>query len=136
MSNASEGAVVLERRGKLAWIALNRPHKLNSINDDVREQSPQALMTAEAEDEVRVLVLQSASDRAFCAGADVAAFAQPESPLAVFLTKEAVRASLDLDLAAGLRLEADLSSLLQSSGDRVAADAAFREKRKPRFEGK
>ena len=263
MTNTPDKAVLLETRGEIAWITLNRPQKLNSINDEVRSLLPQALLQAEGDEAVRVIVLQGAGERAFCAGADVAAFGPAESlvrvrqsrahghwmgafervrkpvigavhgyclgggleialacdiriaaddarfgfpevsrgtipgsggtqriarvvglgralhlaltaeqidaqealriglvtvvvpraelaaaaqalaekiaghaPLAVLVTKEAVRASTDLDLAAGLRLEADLSALLQSTEDRIEAGAAFREKRKPQFKGK
>jgi enoyl-CoA hydratase/carnithine racemase len=58
------------------------------------------------------------------------------APLAVLLVKEAVRSSLDTDLATGLRVEADLSTLIASTEDRVEAGAAFREKRKPKFKGR
>jgi enoyl-CoA hydratase len=58
------------------------------------------------------------------------------APLAVLLVKEAVRNSLDTDLAAGLRIEADLSTLVASTEDRVEAGRAFREKRRPEFKGR
>ncbi len=58
------------------------------------------------------------------------------APLSVLLVKEAVRGSLDTDLATGLRIEADLSTLIASTEDRVEAGAAFREKRKPNFKGR
>lgn len=50
MTDSSDRAVLLEKRGELAWITLNRPQKLNSINDEVREQLPQALTDAEADE--------------------------------------------------------------------------------------
>ena len=58
------------------------------------------------------------------------------APLAVLLVKEAVRGSLETDLATGLRIEADLSTLIVSTEDRIEAGAAFREKRKPKFKGR
>jgi enoyl-CoA hydratase/carnithine racemase len=58
------------------------------------------------------------------------------APLSVLLVKEAVRGSLDTDLATGLRIEADLSTLIASTEDRVEAGKAFREKRKPQFKGR
>jgi enoyl-CoA hydratase/carnithine racemase len=45
---------------------------------------------------------------------------------AVAYAKEAVRASMDLPLAAGLRLEADLAALLTNTEDRLARADAFR----------
>ena len=58
------------------------------------------------------------------------------APLSVLLVKEAVRNSLETDLPTGLRIEADLSTLIASTEDRVEAGAAFREKRKPNFKGR
>lgn len=58
------------------------------------------------------------------------------APIAAAYAKEAATAGLDLTLDQGLRLEADLSVLLQSTGDRKEGLASFREKRKPRFEGR
>ncbi len=58
------------------------------------------------------------------------------APLSVLLVKEAVRGSLETDLPTGLRIEADLSTLIASTEDRVEAGAAFREKRKPNFKGR
>ncbi len=54
----------------------------------------------------------------------------------MLLAKEAVRGSLDTDLPAGLRIEADLAALVSSTEDRIEAGKAFREKRKPVFKGR
>lgn len=58
------------------------------------------------------------------------------APVAVKYAKEAVDKGLELTLEQGLRLEADLYSLLQTTQDRIEGIAAFREKRPPTFEGK
>ena len=58
------------------------------------------------------------------------------APIAARYAKEAVRQGMDLTLAQGLRLEADLSVILQSTADRAEGIASFKERRKPRFEGK
>ena len=44
-------------------------------------------------------------------------------------------AGMDLTLAQGLRLEADLSILLQSTHDRAEGLSSFHERRKPKYEG-
>ena len=48
----------------------------------------------------------------------------------------AVRNSLEMDLPAGLRAEADRAALITSTEDRVEAGKAFREKRRPVFKGR
>ena len=57
------------------------------------------------------------------------------APIAARYAKEAVRQGMDLTLAQGLGLEADLSVILQSTADRAEGIASFEERRKPRFEG-
>ena len=255
--------ILYEVRDGIAWITLNRPEAMNAISENMRAEIPAALVRAEADDAVRVIVFSGAGERAFCAGADVKGFNAVESlvkhrqgrahthwilafdrarkpliaaihgyclgggleialacdiriaaegsifglpevsrgtlpgsggtqrlarmvglgraldialsadhvsaedalrmglvsrlvpraalmasaealakriashaPLSVLLVKEAVRGSLETDLSTGLRIEADLSTLIASTEDRIEAGAAFREKRKPKFKGR
>jgi enoyl-CoA hydratase len=58
-----------------------------------------------------------------------------KAPIAVRYAKEAVNKGLDMTLAQGLRLEADLSFLLQTTKDRAEGIKAFLEKRKATFKG-
>ncbi len=57
------------------------------------------------------------------------------APIAVRYAKEAVNKGLDMTLPQGLRLEADLSFLLQTTKDRAEGIQAFLEKRKAQFKG-
>ena len=57
-------------------------------------------------------------------------------PIAARYTKEAVAKGSDLSLAEGLRLEADLNIILQSTGDRAEGIQSFLDKRPPNFTGK
>ena len=57
------------------------------------------------------------------------------APIASRFAKEAVTAAGDMTLEQGLRLEADLSIILQSTSDREEGLLAFREKRVARFLG-
>jgi enoyl-CoA hydratase len=57
------------------------------------------------------------------------------APIAVRYAKEAVNKGLDMTLAQGLRLEADLSFLLQTTKDRTEGIKAFLEKKKAQFKG-
>jgi enoyl-CoA hydratase len=66
-------AVLYEVRGPAAWITLNRPEKLNALNGAVLEGLHAALDRAEADDDVKVVVLTGAGDRAFSAGYDLSA---------------------------------------------------------------
>ena len=56
-------------------------------------------------------------------------------PIALRYLKEAVSMGADTSLAHGLRLEADLSFLLQSTGDRGEGISSFLERRTPDYRG-
>ncbi len=58
------------------------------------------------------------------------------APFATRYLKETVRHGQDMTLEQGLRLEADLSTLLQTTRDRAEGIRAFFEKRSPKFEGR
>ena len=60
---------------RIARITLNRPEKLNAINSQLPGQIRAAVEWAEGDAEVHVVVLQGAG-RAFCAGYDLAEFAE------------------------------------------------------------
>lgn len=67
---------------------------------------------------------------------DVAASIAVHGPIATRYVKEAVLKGADLTLDQGMRLEADLSFLLQSTGDRAEGLASFLERRSPTYRGK
>lgn len=58
-----------------------------------------------------------------------------KGPVALKFCKEAVNKGVDLTLEQGLRLEADLYFLIQTTGDRMEGIRSFLEKRKPSFKG-
>ena len=61
----SEPVCLYEKRGPAAWITLNRPEKLNALNGDVLTLLHQHFDAAVADDEVKVVVVTGAGDRAF-----------------------------------------------------------------------
>jgi enoyl-CoA hydratase/carnithine racemase len=66
---------------------------------------------------------------------DIALEMASKSPLSLRYAKEAVYGGMDLTLNQGVKMEMDLYLLLFSTRDRVEGITAFKEKRKPRFEG-
>jgi enoyl-CoA hydratase len=62
--------IVVETRGAVGLIALNRPKALNALSDRLMTELGQALDALEADDGVGAIVL-TGSDKAFAAGADI-----------------------------------------------------------------
>ncbi len=63
---------------RIGFITLNRPEKRNALNPELVQQLKDTLAKAEADDEVKVIVLRANGD-AFCAGADLAYLQQLQS---------------------------------------------------------
>ena len=64
-----------ERRGAVEVLTLNRPEKRNALNRELLDGLAAAFAELETDDDVRVIVLTGAGDRAFSAGMDLAEFA-------------------------------------------------------------
>ncbi|HVL77043.1 MAG TPA: crotonase/enoyl-CoA hydratase family protein [Noviherbaspirillum sp.] len=64
---------------RIARITLNRPERLNAINEAMPREIRAAVDAANDDDEVHVIVLQGAG-RAFCAGYDLKHFAETSGP--------------------------------------------------------
>lgn len=67
--------IIVEIDEDIALVRLNRPQALNAMNARMWEELADALQEADADPEVRVVIL-TGSDKAFAAGADVVEMAQ------------------------------------------------------------
>ena len=68
----AEAGVLFERDGRLGYVTLNRPERLNAFNAGQWVALQEALAQANADPEVRIIILRGAG-RAFSAGADIRA---------------------------------------------------------------
>ena len=71
--------VLLDIDGRIARLTLNRPEVLNAIDDDLPRELASAVAQADADRSVHVMVLSGAG-KAFCAGYDLAHYAQGNGP--------------------------------------------------------
>ncbi|PLP97476.1 enoyl-CoA hydratase/isomerase family protein [Cupriavidus pauculus] len=63
--------VLVECDGSVAIVTLNRPERMNAVNDALRGMLIDTLARLNADPAVRAVVLAGAGDRAFCAGQDL-----------------------------------------------------------------
>ena len=87
----SDTPVRCEARDQVQWITIDREEKRNALNDEVAGLIADGLRRAQADPEVRAIVLTGAGRKAFCAGGDLKAGendspfevdpAQPENPI-------------------------------------------------------
>jgi len=123
--------IILEKKGRAAWITLNRPQQLNALGRRAMEELEEALAEVEREDQVEILVITGAGEKAFAAGADIQELAalSPEEAEAfsrfgqnIFqhlegLAKPSIAAVNGLALGAGCELAASCTL-------RIASDMA------------
>ncbi|MEU0505539.1 enoyl-CoA hydratase [Nocardia sp. NPDC005998] len=75
--------ILLERKGRVGWITLNRPKALNALNAQVLDDVIAALDELEHDDAIGAIVI-TGSERAFAAGADIKEM-QPKSYMDMFM---------------------------------------------------
>ena len=68
--------VLFEHQQAIGVLTLNRPDALNALTPEMLDRIGEVLSEIEASQEVRVLILAAAGEKAFCVGADLKARAQ------------------------------------------------------------
>ena len=64
--------LLLERDGPVALLTINRPKVLNALNSQTLDELRHAVLELKADEQVRVVILTGAGEKAFCAGMDLA----------------------------------------------------------------
>ncbi len=79
----SYSTIILEKKGKIAKITLNRPDNMNAVNTVLRRELGEAFEEAENDPEINVIILTGAG-RAFCAGVDLKELGKSTETLTTF----------------------------------------------------
>jgi len=69
-------AVLYDKRGRIAYVTINRPEAMNAINDEVRRGLAEAFDDFRRDPETWVAIVTGAGERAFSAGADLKEMSQ------------------------------------------------------------
>lgn len=64
-------SLVVDAREGIATVTVNRPEKLNALNDAVLVELTEAFLLLQADPSVRAVILTGAGEKAFIAGADI-----------------------------------------------------------------
>ena len=88
--------VLKHQEGRVAILTINRPDKLNALNEAVRDEMLAALDDIEKDESVGVVVITGAGEKSFIAGADIAEF-EGRSP---FDQRQAMRSPRIFDVMA------------------------------------
>src|SRR5256885_15610067 len=68
--------LLFDLRDAIAFITINRPDKLNALNDQVVDELADAAERVATEDAIKGAILSGAGQKAFVAGADIAELAK------------------------------------------------------------
>ena len=67
--------ILMEKEGRVAILTVNRPDKLNALNQQVRDDMLELLDQIQKDDSVGAVVITGAGEKSFIAGADIGEFA-------------------------------------------------------------
>jgi len=72
--------VKYEKKGRIAYLTLNRPERFNAINHELPTELQKGVQQANDDAEVHVIILQGAG-KAFCSGYDLKEYAEKPRPV-------------------------------------------------------
>ena len=74
--------VLYEKKGRVAYIILNRPDRLNAINDEMPPEIERAVQRADSDPNVHLMIVEGAG-KAFCSGYDLSEYGEQNSTSSV-----------------------------------------------------
>ncbi len=96
----SEASIEYSSAGGVAVLTINQPAKMNAMTYDMWLAVPECIARAEADRDVRVIVITGAGEKAFCAGADISQFGEKRTG------EEAVKA-YEMAVTSGMKAISD-----------------------------
>ncbi|XP_065882794.1 3-hydroxyisobutyryl-CoA hydrolase, mitochondrial-like isoform X2 [Dysidea avara] len=91
MATQKSDLVITERQGKVGTICLNKPKALNALNGEMIQAMYSIVKEWDDDDDVQLIIVKGAGEKAFCAGGDVRAITEAGKigdPLTINFFKE------------------------------------------------
>ena len=85
--------MIAEVDGHIGWMIFNNPAKRNAISIEMWEAVEKILTTFEEDDNIRLIVMKGAGDKAFVSGADISQFEKSRSDASAAQEYEKISAS-------------------------------------------
>ncbi len=83
--------VLVEKKGSVLWLSFNRPGRMNAFNMDMIDETYAAIEEADADDDVRCILVKGEGDKAFSAGADLTMFTDLDAESAIAASERGQR---------------------------------------------
>jgi len=80
--------LIYEKKENIGFLTINRPEKMNAISNELTSELRQFLDKVEKDEELRVLIITGAGDKAFVAGADIKELVNRDARLGRKVTQE------------------------------------------------
>ncbi len=91
--------VLINKKGKIGTVTVNRPEQMNSMNSETRAEIAEAFTELGNDDDIAVILLTGAPGKAFIAGADIKEFLQRKLDEQSDLEKDWIATKIISDLA-------------------------------------
>jgi enoyl-CoA hydratase len=127
MLKLSTDKMIAQKEGRIGWIIFNNPSKRNAVSLEMWEALPEILRDFDQDDNIRVVVLRGAGEKAFVSGADISEFDKNRDSAASRKTYDK-QAELGIDMLS--QIDKPVIAMIQGfcigAGMAIAASADIR----------
>lgn len=124
-TSSTEDSILVEHRGPVAIVTLNRPAVLNALTADMTPRYAQILRQLDADSSNRAIVVTGAG-RGFCSGADTSALAGTASDLQAYVSGQSLESLPVVALTLGTPVITAINGPCAGIGFVLAISADFR----------
>lgn len=118
--------ILIQDADRVRTITINRPKQLNALNKETIQELNQAFTAADADPEVRVVILTGSGEKAFVAGADIKEFADFDAAQGKELAAKGQELLFDHVQAMGTPVIAAINGFALGGGLELAMSCHFR----------